>query len=115
MKKYRYRIGLGDPETLSLVFDHDSNSDVETTVLEDACKALRLVFNGDDEFLSVNQSGLSQMNLYAQNLEPEKLYIENCEEIVIKPLELEKKATVDVRVHFPRLGFTALPVRENKL
>jgi hypothetical protein len=85
MKKYRYRIGLDDPETLSLVFDHDSNSDLETTVLEEACKALKLVFNGDHEFLSVNQTGLSQMNLYAQNLEPGKLYIKNCEEIVIKP------------------------------
>ena len=67
------------------MFDHDSNSDVETTVLEEACKALKMVFNGDHEFLSVNQTGLPQMNLYAQNLEHGKLYIENCEEIVIKP------------------------------
>lgn len=32
------------------------------------------------------------------------------EEFVIKPRELEKPAAVDVRVHFPRLAFTARPV-----
>lgn len=31
------------------------------------------------------------------------------EEVVIKPIELEKPATVDVRVHFPRLGFVVRP------
>lgn len=31
------------------------------------------------------------------------------EEIVIKPVGLEKPATVDVRIHFPRLGFVARP------
>ena len=37
------------------------------------------------------------------------------EEVVIKPLELATPALVDVRVHFPRLGFLVLPVREAKL
>lgn len=34
---------------------------------------------------------------------------------MIKPLELSgPKAPVDVRVHFPRLGFVVLPVGEGK-
>jgi hypothetical protein len=37
------------------------------------------------------------------------------EEVVIKPVELEPRAVVDVRVHFPRLGFVVQPVREAKL
>lgn len=34
------------------------------------------------------------------------------EELVIKPIELEKPATVDVRIHFPRVGFVARPYKE---
>lgn len=37
------------------------------------------------------------------------------EEVVIKPLELDTSALVDVRVHFPRLGFVVQPFREAKL
>jgi len=37
------------------------------------------------------------------------------EEVVIKPAELETPALIDVRVHFPRLGFVVQPVREAKL
>jgi len=38
------------------------------------------------------------------------------EEIVIKPQKLEDAATpIDVRVHFPRLGFVVRPVRGQKL
>ena len=34
------------------------------------------------------------------------------EELVIKPIELEKPATVDVRIHFPRVGCVARPYKE---
>ena len=34
------------------------------------------------------------------------------EELVVKPIELDKPATVDVRIHFPRLGFVARPYRK---
>jgi hypothetical protein len=37
------------------------------------------------------------------------------EEVVIKPLELETPTLVDVRIHFPRLGFVVQPFREAKL
>jgi hypothetical protein len=37
------------------------------------------------------------------------------EEVVIEPLQLEKPAYVDVKVHFPRLGFVVLPVKDSKL
>jgi hypothetical protein len=37
------------------------------------------------------------------------------EEVVIKPLELDTPTLVDVRVHFPRLGFVVQPFRESKL
>lgn len=37
------------------------------------------------------------------------------EEVVIKPMPLERPAEVDVRVHFPRLGFTVRPVDRAKL
>lgn len=34
------------------------------------------------------------------------------EEIVIKPETLDPPAKVDVRIHFPRLGFAAKPVKD---
>jgi hypothetical protein len=37
------------------------------------------------------------------------------EEVVIKPLELETPAFIDVRVHFPRLGFVVRPFQKAKL
>ena len=37
------------------------------------------------------------------------------EEVVIKPIELEPPALIDVRVHFPRIGFVVQPFREAKL
>ncbi|KAK5283474.1 hypothetical protein LTR16_005448 [Cryomyces antarcticus] len=37
------------------------------------------------------------------------------EEVVIKPQELESKALVDVRLHFPRLGFVVQPQRSSRL
>ena len=37
------------------------------------------------------------------------------EEVVIKPLEFDTPAPIDVRVHFPRLGFVVQPFRETKL
>jgi hypothetical protein len=37
------------------------------------------------------------------------------EEVVIKPLERDTPALVDVRVRFPRLGFVVQPFRESKL
>jgi hypothetical protein len=37
------------------------------------------------------------------------------EEVVIKPQKLEPAATVDVRIHFPRLGFVVRPVPAAKL
>ena len=36
------------------------------------------------------------------------------EEVVIKPKELEKPATVEVRVHFPRLGFVVRPLKKSE-
>lgn len=36
------------------------------------------------------------------------------EELVMKPMGLEKPATVDVRIHFPRLGFVARPYKGDK-
>jgi hypothetical protein len=37
------------------------------------------------------------------------------EEVVIEPLELDTPGLVDVRVHFPWLGFVVQPFRESKL
>lgn len=38
------------------------------------------------------------------------------EEVVIKPVALEEPAKVkDVKIHFPRLGFVVLPVKDAKL
>ena len=37
------------------------------------------------------------------------------EEVVIKPLKLDTPALVDIRVHFPRLGFAVQLFQESKL
>lgn len=37
------------------------------------------------------------------------------EEIVIKPQPLETPATVETRLHFPRLGFVVRPVNKSNL
>lgn len=37
------------------------------------------------------------------------------EEVVIKPLPLESKNAIDVRIHFPRLGFVTRPHKTAKL
>jgi hypothetical protein len=37
------------------------------------------------------------------------------DEVVIKPLERDKPALVDVRVHLPRLGFAVQLFQESKL
>ena len=37
------------------------------------------------------------------------------EEIVIEPQKLDVKTSIDVRIHFPRLGFVVRPLRKEKL
>lgn len=37
------------------------------------------------------------------------------EEVVIKPQTLDPPAKLDVRIHFPRLGFVVRPARKPKL
>lgn len=44
-----------------------------------------------------------------------KLVALSPEEVVIKPQPLEPVASVDVRIHFPRLGFVVRPTPSSKL
>ncbi len=73
----KYRIGFGN--TLGIVFDHESDSQDEKEVLEQAHERLQAQLEGGDTYRLSKWGELKHANLYFNNLTPEAMYIEDAD------------------------------------